>query len=240
MKETTAQAMMASGIAPMELTENAVISSADRQKQGIFTELCINNLELGALYPAQYRVVTNRNNQSVRLATWAFRRVVTRLSELSENADPCWISVYMPAKMLMRDQLKTLLESESQKSNCDFSRLLVELSSEILYEDAEQAADKMKALRAAYGLRFLLSEFGDEYCPVLRLPLYPVDFVLLDSSLNHAEVLKTSSSAASVKLAKQCGIKVISRLTQPVSGLASDAAPDFYLSLPAKDERRGM
>ncbi|MGN0492940.1 MAG: EAL domain-containing protein [Acutalibacteraceae bacterium] len=222
MTEATAEKMMESGIAPLELVKYSVLSCRDNSPQGTFTELRINSLELGALYPAQYRVVTNRNSQSLRLSTWAFRRVLPTLSEREG-----WTSFYIPAKALMRGHLKKLLENERKKGVTDFNGLVAELSSEILYEDAEQAAAKMRELRDEYGIRFLLSEFGDEYCPVLRLPSYPVDFVLLDSSLGNEEDLKASSAAASVGLAKRCGIKVIARINRPVSG---DAAPDCYMS----------
>lgn len=222
--EATAERFTESGIAPLELVKYSVLSCMDKSPQGIFTELRINSLELGALYPAQYRVVTNRNSQSIRLSTWAFRRIVPTLSELKGNV---WISFYIPAKALMRDNLKKLLENERKKGVTDFNGLVAEVSSEILYENAEQAAAKMKELRDEYGIRFLLSEFGDEYCPILRLPLYPVDFVLLDSALGAEEDFKTSSSAASMNLAKKCGIKVIARLNRPVSG---DGAPDYYMS----------
>lgn len=235
MTETTAEKLTAAGVLPLELTEHSVLSCSDGSKQGVFTELCINSLELGALYPAQYRVVTNRNNQSIRLATWAFRRV----SELlSEREDAGWISFYIPAKALMRDQLRRLLENAQKKGNCDFSRLVAEVSSEILYEDAEQAAAKMNELRKEFGVRFLLSEFGDEYCPVLRLPLYPVDFVLLDPLINNAEALKTSSAAACVEIAKKCGIKVLARLSKPVSERGGVAVPDYYVPDLSVPERR--
>ena len=221
--ETVAEKFTESGIAPLELVKYGVLSCKDKSRQGIFTELRINSLELGALCPAQYRVVTNRNSQSIRLATWAFRRTLPMLSELKGNG---WISFYIPAKMLMRDNLKKLLQNEHKKGITDFKGLVAEVSSEILYENAEQAAAKMNELRQEYGIRFLLSEFGDEYCPVLRLPLYPVDFVLLDSALGNEGDFKTSA-AATVNLAKQNGIKVIARLNRPLSG---DSAPDYYMS----------
>lgn len=229
--EAVAEKFTESGIAPLELVKYKVLSCRDNSPQGIFTELRINSLELGALYPAQYRVVTNRNSQSVRLATWAFRHILPMLSEQSDSG---WISFYIPAKMLMRDHLKKLLENERKKGVADFTGLVAEVSSEILYEDAEQAAAKMRALREEYGIRFLLSEFGDEYCPVLRLPSYPLDFVLLDQALDSEEAMKTSA-AASVNLAKQCGIKVISRLSLPASG---DGSPDYCMSEMSAAERR--
>lgn len=235
--EATAKKMMESGIAPLELAEYDVLSCRDGSKKGVFTELRINSLELGVLYPAQYRVVTNRNNQSIRLATWAFHRVSPMLSEREDGG---WMSFYIPAKALMRDHFIKLLENERKKAGRDFSKLVMEVSSEILYENAAQVAEKMTELRTEFGIRFLLSEFGDEYCPVLKLPSYPVDFVLLDPTLNHAEALQTASAAASIRLAKQCGVKVITYMNQPVSELPDEARPDYCMLKPSAAERREM
>ncbi|MDD6094212.1 MAG: EAL domain-containing protein [Clostridia bacterium] len=234
MKQSVAETMIESGISPLELFEYPVLSCSDGAEQGIFTELCINSLELGVLCPAQYRVVTNRNIQSIRLCTWAFRRIVPLLRE----RDGGWISFYIPAKALMRDHLRKLLESEQKKAPVDFSGLVAELSSEILYEDAEKASEKMTELNKEFGIRFMLSEFGDEYCPVLRLPQYPVDFVLLDSSVNSEEALGSSSVASCVKLAKQCGKKVLLRSRLPENVKAREASPDYYIPENPKEKRR--
>ncbi|MGN1095857.1 MAG: EAL domain-containing protein [Eubacteriales bacterium] len=225
MGNSITEKLLDSGISPLELVKYNVLSCEDGEAKGVFTELHINSLELGTLTPAQYRVVTNRNNQSLRLSTWAFRRIVPMLSDEKEKAE--WISFYIPSKALMRGNLKKLLENEQKKSGCDFSRLVAELSSEILYEDAESASGMMAELKEEFGIRFLLSEFGDEYSPLLRLPLYPFDLVLLDSSVDGEKTLRASSAA--VRLAKQYSGGVIMRIEKPIPDIEPDASPDLYI-----------
>lgn len=240
MNHTVAEKMLDAGISPLELVRYPVLTWRDGAEQGCFTELHINSLELGTLTPAQYRVVTNRNNQSLRLSTWAFRHTVPLLSKETDGGGcgECgeWISFYLPSKALIRGHLNKLLEGERKKGSGDFSRLVVELSSELLYEDAAEASENMAKLNREFGIRFMLSEFGDEYCPIQRLPLYPVDFVLLDSTIHSAETLQ--ASAIALKMAKQCGKTVIARLKNPVTGLPPEASPDCYIPELSALERR--
>lgn len=228
MKDSAAEAMIKSGVSPLQLVCKKVLSCRDGRRAGTFTELRINSLELGTLYPAQYRVVTNRNNQSLRLSSWAFQRA----AEMSQNRDDTggWISFYIPAKALMRDYFRKLLESQSKKGSYDFSGLVAEVSSELLYEDASAASEKMRELRTEFGVRFLLSEFGDEFCPVLRLSSYPVDFVLLDPSADNSQ-----AAGVCAGIAHKCGIKVIERRLPASAG--SDTAADYYITEKSGEEQ---
>ena len=230
MKDSAAEAMLKSGVSPLQLVCNKVLSCRDGRRAGTFTELRINSLELGTLCPAQYRVITNRNNQSLRLSSWAFQRV----AEISQNREATegWTSFYIPAKALMRDYLRKLLESRSKKGSCDFSSLVAEVSSELLYEDAAEASEKMHRLRTEYGVRFLLSEFGDEFCPVLRLSSYPVDFVLLDPSADSSQV-----SGVCADIAHGRGIKVIERRQSKAAGAGSNTAADYYIQDKSGEEQ---
>lgn len=236
MKSIAAIKFNESGISPLELVMHKVLRFGNKTQVGSFTEVYVNSLGLGTLTPAQYRVVTNRNNQSLRLSTWAFRKLVALPAEEKDSAQ--WTSFYVPSKALMNGFLRNLLENERKKNDIDFSWLVVELSSEILYEDAKNAALNMDKLREEFGIRFLLSEFGDEYCPILRLPLYPVDFVLLDSSIDSKDAIKASSAA--VKIAKQNNKTVIARLRHSASGLQPDISPDCIIEAFAGYERREL
>ncbi len=198
--------VLESAVAPLELLKQPVMELGRDEPYGYFTVLRINSLDMGALYPAQYRITTNRNAQSVKLATWALRQ----LSQwLPRQKDVQRVSFYCPVKMLLRGNLEKLLEAEAKRAATYLSRLSIELSGDLLYEDAEVAAACMDALRKHYGVHFLLSEYGHEYCPVLRLPSYPVDAVLLDSSIDSEQVLLSPAVSAAVKTAKTFGKKIL-------------------------------
>lgn len=224
-------------VPPLELTRRPLFSVSNHSETplpvGFFTTLRINSLDLGVLYPAQYRVVTNRNNQSVRLATWAFRHIAETAADLPRDT---FITCYVPAKMLMRDTLHKLLQTEADKGADFLSRLVVEFSSELFYEDAVVVAEKLQALHADFGVRFLLSEYGDAYCPVLRLAAYPVDFVLLDSSISNADALLTPAVRSAVKIATDLGKTVI--LDAPgCRQIAAECGIQYYMG--ADDTERG-
>lgn len=234
MKQTATKKLLYSGASPMELVRYSVFSGKDGTVKGFYTELNVNSVELGTLTPAQYRVITDKSNQGMRLSACALRRVSSLLSE--DRQGTAWISFYLPTRALVYSHFRKLLEGERKKGECDLSRIVVEVSSEILYEDAAQISETMTRLNREFGVRFMISEFGDEYCPILRLPHYPVDFVLLDSSVNSTVTLQALSSA--VKTAKLSNKTVIARLNKPVTGLRPEETPDCYITAIPVIERR--
>lgn len=220
-----AKQMLYSGISPLELVRYGVFSCEDNTEKGWYTELHVNNPELGTLTPAQYRAIADKSNQGMRLSMCAFRRVTSILEQ--DRNGTAWISFYLPTRGLVYSHLTKLLEGERKTGGCDLSRLVVEVSSEILYEDAAQMSDTMLKLNREFGVRFMMSGFGDEYCPILRLAHYPVEFVLLDSSIDNVKTLQEYSST--VQIAKQNNKTVIAQMKRPVSGLKPDEMPDCYI-----------
>ena len=60
--------------------------------------------------------------------------------------------------------------------------LCIELPEELLHTDADAAAEILSRLRET-GVRTMLSSFGGDFSPVMRLPCFPLDFVYLDESV---------------------------------------------------------
>ena len=234
MNISVAEQMLNEGISPLELVYYKVRSLKNQAQQGLFTELRINSLELGTLTPAQYRVITNRNNQSQRLSTWAFKKILPLLDDDKDFSG--WISFYTPSKMLLRGHLKKLLENAYKNRETDFSRLVVEISSEVLYEDAAKASECISEIKSEFGVHFLLSEYGDEYCPVMRLPLFPFDYVMLDSPTDTVEGLAIYETAISV--AQKSGMQVIAQLKRASNERTQGIQCQLYISEPATIEWR--
>lgn len=225
MGSATQKKMLYSGVSPLELVRYSVLSYADGTEQGFYTELYVNNPEMGTLTPSQYRAVADKSNQGMRLSAYALRHVADFLSK--NRGSRGWVSFYMPARAIVYSHLRKILESERNTENYDLSRLVVEIPYEILYEDPKQISDTMTKLKEEFGVRFLMSGYCDEYCPVLRLPHYPVDFVLLDSTVDTPNSFKTMLGA--INIAKQNGKIVIARIKRPLYGLTPDEAPHFYI-----------
>ena len=225
MSKAVQKKMLYSGVSPLELVKYRVISGSDKAERGFYTELNVNHPDMGTLTPAQYRVISDKSNQGMRLSAAALRRAA---QYLSENADKNFVSFYLPARGLMFSHLRKMLEGERRTGGYDLSRLVIEIPSDILYEDSEQVSGTMNELKGEFGVRFLLSGFCDEYCPILRLQRFPVDFVLLDFSVDTADVYKSVLGA--VNVAKNGGKAVMVRCKYPFDGLSAADAPDYYVS----------
>lgn len=225
MSSNATKKMLYSGVSPLELVKYRVLSCTDQTEKGFYTELHVNSLDIGTLTPAQYRAVADKSNQGMRLSAGALRRIAQFLSD--DTCQKGWISFYLPARALVYNHLRKMLESEYKTASYDLSRLVIEVPSEILFEDSRQISETMTQLKKDFGVRFMLSGFCDEYCPILRLPQFPVDFVFLDSSVDTPATFRTLSGA--IKMAKQDSKTVISRIKNPLADLSSDEMPDLYI-----------
>ncbi len=189
--DTYAKMLLASDLSPMELVYYPVRSTGRREPAGLIGVVKVNSMDLGVLYPAQYRVVSNRNALGARLAAWAFGQLMEEMADMDlHRLLPDWISLYIPSKMLLSGQLEKLLDHAAPKQKDYRKHLVLECSSELLLESSGQVAATMEALRQRFGVRFMISGFGDAFCPVMRLSELPAEFVALDPRFSSENALQ--------------------------------------------------
>ena len=129
----------------------------------------------------QYRFVarrTKQGNHMVKRHIEKLVRLIPRLTEAHPDADCFTIPVY--ARLLKDGELAAMLfDAFSLYPEVSPSKVCIELSADILYEDIADAKERMKELREL-GVRFAIAEVGDEFCPVFRLAELPFDFAFAD------------------------------------------------------------
>ena len=149
------------------------------------TQTRLNSPKLGVLTPDKFRDVSEITNQAVRLfmleliqSLEAHNTFVER--ELNFN----WISLYMPVKFLKEPRAeKTLLEYFS-RYNVPTSRICFELSEKLLEETDGQVSTVIQQMRNR-GFHFMLTNFGGNTCPMMRLSDFSVDYVMLSPEVSN-------------------------------------------------------
>lgn len=176
------------GMKPLELEYIPVYNTEDNGGKMFRTVLKINSIEFGELYPEQYRVVANRTQQCVKLAKWAIKEAydeLLRAAEARQFIDG--LIVYSPVKFLINGQLCEYIEQTMKDEDGKTVKgICIEFGQDILMTENEQIIKPLERLRAQ-GVGIVISEFGDEYCPTLRLARIPADMVIFDRYIGECD-----------------------------------------------------
>ena len=175
----------ADGVRAIELQYRVIREISTGQAAAFQTQTRLNSPKLGVLTPDKFRDVSEITNQAVRLfmleliqALEAHNTFVER--ELNFN----WISLYMPVKFLKEPRAeKTLLEYFS-RYNVPTSRICFELSEKLLEETDGQVSTVIQQMRNR-GFHFMLTNFGVNTCPMMRLSDFSVDYVMLSPEVSN-------------------------------------------------------
>ena len=178
----TVQQTLESGIVPIVIELNDVVffESSERLSR---TFLTINSLDLGVLGYAQYRCVARRTKQAYNLTerhlTKLMRIVPTLVSERPEIS--CYIVPTYSRLLKSGELVELLVKALSLYPEAYASRVCIDLSADILYEDLDEVRAALKQIRSM-GFKLAISEVGDMFCPAFRLAELPFDYIFLDSS----------------------------------------------------------
>lgn len=212
METTPGSRYISAAVKPLESEYSAVISATTRTPVAYRGSLCVNSLSLGRLTPKQYLPVARRSQQILRLVLFGISEACRLIAKLDGNAtDIEWVSVSAPAKFILSlDSAKAVTRFLEKYGIKEKSRLCLEISSEILFEDREKANSALEALKKT-GITIAVSGYGDEYCPTMRLSKLPIDYIILDEYVTKALDEATLSPIPSSLTAyiKALGYKVI-------------------------------
>jgi len=175
-----------SGVAPLELVYQQVISTRSERRAAFRAQLRINSLELGTLMPMQYQEISLKNIQSERLAAWVIEKLTEEIDKIDiASIQYDWISFYAPVRMLYRNKLYNKLSRLIKNGKIkDCSKIALEFSSDILYVNKETLRKYLNDIKSL-GFLLILNDFGGEYCPITRVYEMPFDIVILNSYVKH-------------------------------------------------------
>ena len=168
-----------SGIHPIVLDAQRV-KNFGGEIEGVRTSLIVKSLSLGTLTANEYRFVARRTLQANRLV----ERNIEKLFYfypllLKEHLGAKFFTVSVYARTLRDGQLLTVLTDYLRKYPVDPTKIYLEMSADILFENLPEYKKEIDNLRNL-GFKIALCEVGSEFCPLLRLNEIPYDIVFLD------------------------------------------------------------
>ena len=153
----------------------------DNETKIVRSFLTANTLDLGVLGYAQYRFVARRTKVGDQLVRRHLEKLFRMIPDiLTKYPDVACFTVPVYARLLTDNLLLSMLmDMISLYPDVPPSKICIELSADILYEELSEASKSIDALRAL-GVRVAISEVGDQFCPVFRLSEFKFDYAFMD------------------------------------------------------------
>lgn len=177
----TVKETLESNIRPITL-DFSEVKFFESEKKIVRSFITVNSLDLGVLTYSQYRFVARRTKVGNQLVKRHLEKLFRRIPDLLEkNPDIVCFTVPVYARLLSESELSAMLvDLISLYPEIPTGKICIELSADILYENLEEAAVKIKELREL-GVKVAICEVGDQFCPVFRLSELEFDYAFMDS-----------------------------------------------------------
>ena len=176
----TVKETVESGILPIVI-DFSEVKFFERNSKIIRSFITVNSLDVGVLTYKQYRFVARRTKVGDRLVRRHLEKLFRLVPDaLSENPEIDCFTVPVYARLLANSELAAMLiDLFSLYPEVPASKICIELSADILYENLKEASAKIKELREL-GVKVAICEVGDEFCPVFRLSEIKFDYAFMD------------------------------------------------------------
>jgi len=193
LKQKTHEAI-ASGIEPITISYKKINSCEYGKTFALYTEMVLNSTALGELKPEKYEVVAERTVRSEKLAIWGITYAMRAIGKLRESGiEIDFIAIRCPARAAKESFARTVERLFIKNDFSDGDNICLVFPNSILYEDSaviKKGFDIFRRLK----VKTMISDFGDEYCPVMRFANYPFDYAMVSTS--PGKTIQNSSTTA--------------------------------------------
>lgn len=167
------------GLRAVELYYRPIRESSSGNTAFYQSQTRLNTPGLGTLTPENFRDVAEVTNQCVNLFELEVVQAMEAAKKFVERDVIFeWLSVYMPAEYLRDIRAERNLAEFCQRLEVHTNKICFMLSSRLLEEQDGSASQVLKNLRNR-GFHFMLSGFGADSCPMMKLSEFNVDYVML-------------------------------------------------------------
>ena len=198
----------------------------------------------GVITPAQFIPLFENNGFIMKLDRYMWEEACSYLRRLKKKGYDIPISVNVSRLNIGEVDIPGILDRLTQKYRIDKQRVEVEITENLFIDDAQELFKEMEQLRER-GYKVLMDDFGSGYSSLNMLRKAPVDIIKIDRFFLD-EIMATERGKiiveASVRMAKQLGLKVIAEGVETKEQLdflreiECDIAQGFYYSKPVPVE----
>ncbi|MCR5143120.1 MAG: EAL domain-containing protein [Ruminococcus sp.] len=143
----------------------------------------LNTPGMGTLMPENFRDVAEVTRQCISLFELEYVQALEAVQKFTERELRFkWVSVYMPPKYLLEPGVEKKLVDVTERLEVPTTKICFALSEKLFEETDHAISENIKKLRNR-GFHFMLTDFGGEGSPVMRLSEFEVDHVMLSPEI---------------------------------------------------------
>ncbi|MCR5267405.1 MAG: GGDEF and EAL domain-containing protein [Lachnospiraceae bacterium] len=194
----------------------------------------------GVMVPAQFLPLFESNGFITRLDRFMWEEACKYLAELKKREIEIPISVNVSRAHVMESDLCKVLSDLVNRYGITTDKLELEITENLFVDDVDELFGQMEELKRR-GFKIQMDDFGSGYSSLNMLRKAPVDTLKIDRFFLD-EIMSTSRGKiiveASVKMAKELGLKVIAEGVETeeqlkfLSDAGCDIAQGYYYSKP--------
>ncbi|MBR4169055.1 MAG: EAL domain-containing protein, partial [Lachnospiraceae bacterium] len=194
----------------------------------------------GVMVPAQFLPLFESNGFITRLDRFMWEEACKYLADLRKRDIDIPISVNVSRAHVMESDLCRVLTDLVNRYGITTDKLELEITENLFVDDVEELFGQMEELKRR-GFKIQMDDFGSGYSSLNMLRKAPVDTLKIDRFFLD-EIMSTSRGKiiveASVKMAKELGLKVIAEGVETEEQLkfltdaGCDIAQGYYYSKP--------
>ncbi|MDR6178852.1 diguanylate cyclase (GGDEF)-like protein/PAS domain S-box-containing protein [Pseudomonas sp. SORGH_AS 211] len=201
-----------------------------------------NHPARGRLAPAAFIGVAEETGLILGLSDWVLQEAC---SQALEWAPELIVSINLSPLEFQRDDLVARIRKVLDRTGIDPARVELELTENVLLDDAAGALELMKKLKAL-GVRLSMDDFGTGYSSLSYLRTYPFDCLKIDRSfVSNIEVSESNAAIveAIVSMGRALSLTVVAEGIETAGQLARiadlkcDQAQGFHLQRPLSPAR---
>ena len=234
------QAAIDSGIEPITMRYKTVKSCESGKTFALLIEMVLNSTELGELKPDSYEIVADRTVRSEKLSIWGITYAIRALQKLkSEGIEIDFITLRCPARAASESFARTVERLFIKSDFEDNDKICLVFPNTLLFEAPEDFKEAFSILRRL-NIKTMLSNFGEEYCPVMRFPLFSFDYVTIDSSqIDSISVSSFTAIESLITMIKNFGATAIA-IENNQKGYAPDLLQTGFLGYISKESFKSL
>lgn len=202
------------GLRAVELQYRIIREIASGQSSFYQSQTRLNSPGLGVIMPDSFREVAEITTQCISLFDLELLQLLEAHNKFVEREVPFkWLSVYAPAKYFNDKQSERNIIEYCSRYKVPTNHICFELAARVLTDSENDITDMIRRLRNR-GFHFMLTGFGGDTCPMMRLSAFEVDYVMLSPEVTQYLGLGERSDSA------------VKSIIDFVSGLGAEAIGD--------------
>lgn len=156
--------------------------TGNRRLRGVEALLRWHDKEAGAISPAVFIPVAEKNGSIITLGKWVVEESVRQYAAWRKQFGiPFILSINISALQYKEDDFVASVVEILNRYKVEPSEVELEITESILIDDFQAVSEKLKALRD-YGIRISLDDFGTGFSSLSYLKKLPIDTLKIDKS----------------------------------------------------------